>query len=435
MQRTIFGFVWHYSKRQQIMLLVLTALSFPFLYLSLDLPKTIINEAIGGTEFPQRLFGLEMSPELDQLSYLWTLSGLFLLLVFVNGGFKYAVNVYRGVVGERMLRRLRYQLYDHVLRFPVGRFRRVSQGEIVSMITAETEPLGGFIGDSIALPAFQGGTLLTIMTFMFVQDPVLGVAAIALYPLQAYLIPKLQRRLNALKKERVVKVRKLSERIGEVVGGVREVHVDNTREYELADYTRRIGELYYIRYQIYLQKFFIKFLNNFIAQVTPFFFYSIGGYLVINGELSFGALVAVLAAYKDLSAPWKELLNFYQIKEDARIRYDLLYETFAIDDLLPAQPRAEPDREDLPVQGSLRFVNVNLADTVEGEAPFPYSMSVDLNLPASTAVVGEGGGGREHVGGILGGLRRPSTDTVLLGDADLVSASAAARANRIAYVG
>ena len=47
MESNIFKFVWRYSKRQQIMLLVLTAISFPFLYFSLDLPKTIVNEAIG----------------------------------------------------------------------------------------------------------------------------------------------------------------------------------------------------------------------------------------------------------------------------------------------------------------------------------------------------------------------------------------------------
>ena len=40
------------------------------------------------------------------------------------------------------------------------------------------------------------------------------------------------------------------------------------------------------------------------------------GYLVIEGDLSFGALVAVLAAYKDLSGPWKELLDFYQLQAD-----------------------------------------------------------------------------------------------------------------------
>ncbi len=62
------------------------------------------------------------------------------------------------------------------------------------MITSEVEPLGGFIGDAFAQPAFQGGTLLTIILFMFMQDPILGLASVALYPMQGYVIPKLQRR-------------------------------------------------------------------------------------------------------------------------------------------------------------------------------------------------------------------------------------------------
>jgi len=45
-----------------------------------------------------------------------------------------------------------------------------------------------------------------------------------------------------------------------------------------------------------------QILNNFIGQLTPFFFYLIGGYLVIQGDISFGSLVAVLSAYKDLNA-------------------------------------------------------------------------------------------------------------------------------------
>jgi hypothetical protein len=65
------------------------------------------------------------------------------------------------------------------------------------------------------------------------------------------------------------------------------------------------------RVDIYKRKFFVKFLNNFLAQVTPFFFYSVGGYFVIQGELTLGALVAVLGAYKDILDPWKELLQWY----------------------------------------------------------------------------------------------------------------------------
>lgn len=142
------------------------------------------------------------------------MSGVFLVMVFVNGGFKYAINVIKGRLGERMLRRFRYELYTRILRFPLSHFRRVSQGELIPMITAEVEPLGGYIGDAIAQPVLQGGTLLTIVIFMFIQEPILGLAAISLYPIQGYIIPRLQRKVNRLGKERVKAVRSSPSRSG-----------------------------------------------------------------------------------------------------------------------------------------------------------------------------------------------------------------------------
>ncbi|MCB1744950.1 MAG: ABC transporter ATP-binding protein, partial [Gammaproteobacteria bacterium] len=256
MESSILRFIWAHSRRDQLLLVLFTVAGFPFLYLSLELPKIIINEAIGGANFPVTLFG----HDLGQLQYLFALSGAFLATVLFNGGFKYFVNVYRGVVGERMLRRLRFVLYRNVLRFPMPQFRKLSQGEIVSMISAETEPLGGYIGDAIALPAFQGGTLLIILIFMFVQDPLLGLAAISLYPLQTWLIPKLQRQVNLLKKERVKEVRRLSEHIGESVTGIREIHANGASRFELARFSDQVGVIFEIRYQIFRKKFFIKFL-------------------------------------------------------------------------------------------------------------------------------------------------------------------------------
>src|SRR5262249_59613548 len=87
--------------------------------------------------------------------------------------------------------------------FPLSQFNRTSAAQIIPMITAECESLGGFIGDAFVTPVFQGGTLLTIIFFMFMQDPVLGAAAVALYPVQGYVIPKLQRKVNQLVKRRV----------------------------------------------------------------------------------------------------------------------------------------------------------------------------------------------------------------------------------------
>src|SRR3546814_16229484 len=73
--------------------------------------------------FPAEWLGFSFG----QLEYLWTLSGMFLVLVCINGAFKYVINVYRGQLGERMLRRLRYELYSRVRIGRASRRERVCQ--------------------------------------------------------------------------------------------------------------------------------------------------------------------------------------------------------------------------------------------------------------------------------------------------------------------
>ncbi|MGA8381425.1 MAG: hypothetical protein WB710_09885, partial [Stellaceae bacterium] len=80
----IYGFILRYSWRDQIYVVVMTLLSFPFLYYSLDLPKVIINRAISGKHFPQHFLWFK----LQQIPYLLVLCGVFLVLILINGWFK-----------------------------------------------------------------------------------------------------------------------------------------------------------------------------------------------------------------------------------------------------------------------------------------------------------------------------------------------------------
>ena len=427
MENGIFKYILRYSKAQQLYLLFVTAISFPFLYVSLDIPKTIINEAIGGGEFPISIFGVEF----DQIPYLMTLCAIFLSLVFINGGFKYYINVYRGVIAERMLRRLRFQLIHRVLRFPLPHFRSISSGEIVSMVATETEPLGGFFGDAFSLVTFQGGTLLTILIFMFIQDPILGAAALALYPIQAYAIPKLQRQVNLLAKERVKNVRKLSERLGEMVSGVTDIHAHDTAQYEMADFAGRLGAIYQVRFQIYRKKFFIKFINNFLSQLTPFFFFSIGGYLVIQGSLSLGALVAILAAYKDLSSPWKELLAYYQRMEDARIKYDQLVERFQPAGMIEEKLIEAHEGPAEKFAGSLVASNISLEEE-EGTKTVD-SATFTFDTSDHVALVGSGGGA-DGIARLLARLVSPTSGQISVEGKRFSNLHESVTGRRISYV-
>ncbi len=428
LEPTIYRYILKYSKRQQLLLLALTLASFPFLYYSLDLPKTIVNRAIHGETFPQRFLGIDFT----QIPYLMILCALFLILVLINGGFKYCINTFKGQLGERMLRRFRYSLYVRLLRFPMNYFHKTSSAQIIPMITVECESLGGFIGDAFVLPLFQGGQLLTIIFFMFMQDAMLGLAAIALYPIQGYIIPRLQRKVNALGKRRVRTVRQVADRVQEAAAGITEIQANDTVKLQLTDFAHILGVIYDIRFEIYRRKFFVKFLNNLIGQLTPFFFYSIGGYLVISGNLSFGALVAVLAAYKDLASPWKELLDFYQNKENTRITYEQIIEQFQPSGMVDAGLLLDEPDTVKPFTGELSVANVSLAE--DDKSRVVDAVSFTLPLDQHVAVIGQGGSGKAELALLLARLVQPTSGRISIGGVGLADLPVAVIGRRIGYV-
>ncbi|SLN38022.1 ABC transporter transmembrane domain-containing protein [Ruegeria meonggei] len=378
MEPTLFAFIWKYSKKQQLVLLCLTVLSFPFLYASLELPKQIINDAIGAPNDTVTFLGITVT----QIEYLLILCVAFLATVIASGLMKMRINTMKGVLAERMLRRLRFTLIHRSMRFPKSYFATTSQGELVSMITSEAEPMGGLMGDAIAQPVFQFGQMMTIVTFLFMQSIWFGLASIALIPLQAWLIPKLQRQINLLNKDRIQQVRHLSSEIGESAAGISDLRTNGGWRYRLAQFSHRLGTLFEIRFKIYNKKFFMKFLNNLITQMTPFLFYSVGGYLAITGEVTVGALVAALGAYKDLSGPWKDLLTYYNQVQDMSLRWEIVTERFAPDNMVPENLfLGEP--ETIPhLTGDIVLHNVTVRDD-DGKTILE---DIDLTIPKSARV-------------------------------------------------
>ena len=376
MSKSIFEYIWQYSRREQIVLLLLTLVSFPFLYMSLELPKQIINDAIGGDGKARSFFGMALT----QMQLLMLLCIGFILAILIQGLMKMWINTRKGVLSETMLRRFRALLLTRLLRFPRRQFHHTSQGELVSLMTAEAEALGGIMGDLIAKPAFQGGMMLTITGFLFVQNLWLGLSAVALIPVQAWLIPMLQRQLNELNRQRVAEVRHFAEEIGESAAGMRELRTSGGWYRRLAVMGDRIQRLFHIRLRIYRKKFLMKFLNNFITQLTPFLFYSIGGYLVIVGQLTIGALVAAIAAYKDISAPWRELLAWYNQVQDAKLRWGVIRERFEVANMFDETLFACPGDAPGSLRGPLVFDDVTLHD----EAGFAVLENLNFEILAGS---------------------------------------------------
>ena len=427
MEPSIFSFIWKYSRREQLALLVFTVITFPFLYVTLELPKRIINDAIGADAEMIDVFGVAMT----QVQFLLVLCFAYLAAVLVHGLMKMRLNTMKGVVAERLLRRFRYQLIERMMRFPRSYFQTTSQGELVSMVTSEAEPMGGLMGDAVAQPVFQAGQMLIILVFLFIQSLWFGLAGVALIPLQAWLIPLLQRQINLLNKERIKEVRHFAAEIGETAAGITDLRTNGGWRFRLAGFTGTLGRLFDIRFRIYQKKFFMKFLNNFIGQLTPFFFYAVGGYLAIKGQITVGALVAALAAYKDLSSPWKELLTYYNQTQDMALRWEVVTERFAPKNMIDeALFEGEPDQ--IPhLRGDIDLTNLYVRD---GNGNMVLE-DLTLHIPAGSRVAIEVSGQAERtaLAEILTREVVPSRGKIRIADKDLSGLHQSVVAARIGY--
>ena len=86
--------------RQQFMVLAITLFSLPFYYISLEIPKKIINGALNTNSAsyldPVGFFGVEFI-QLDREPLLYTLCAIYFVLVVINGGLKYFINVFKKI--------------------------------------------------------------------------------------------------------------------------------------------------------------------------------------------------------------------------------------------------------------------------------------------------------------------------------------------------
>ena len=449
MEKGLTHYIWTHTRKHQLWILLVVAASMIPYFLSFDLPKQIVNGPIQGQGFEGEaatqtfmriaydlpFFGnVVFFPglELNRLQMLVALSLVFLALVVVNGLFKLYINTYKGRLGERLLRRIRFELVDRVLRFPPAQFKRVKGAEISSMVKDEVEPLGGFTGDAFVAPALLGGQAATALFFIFVQNVWLGMIAGIIVAVQAVLIPRMRRRLLVLGRERQLTARELAGRVSEIVDGIGTIHGFDTSNLERADIASRLGTIFKIRYDLYQWKFLVKFINNFLASVTPFLFYLIGGYLALQGRLDIGQLVAVIAAYKDLPGPLKELIDWDQARQDVQVKYTQVVEQFKVDHLIDPAIQAVSVEAPTPLDGPLAAINLTLAD--DSGARTLEHLSIQFAPGEFTAIIGGAAAGGEALAEALGRTVWPETGRITVGKTDLLDLPESVTGRLITYV-
>lgn len=315
MPKSLYAFIWQSSRRQQIWLVLLTLMVTPMSMIPLELQRRIVDDAIHD----------------QNLRYMLLLCGIYLAVLLIQGGLKYALNVYRGSLVERVALQLRTRIFDVLVDEPLKRHESIAkaeQGGVVSMTSSEVEEVAGFVGDSISFPLLQAGTALGTLGYLFWVQPEIAAFALALFIPQIVIVPLGQRRINRWAAIHARLLRKL--------GGV--IVSSDKSALSLKHLERRFAKLSRgartTRVLIYRVKFFLTFLGNFIEALGPLIVLSVGGWLVLNGKAEVGTLVVFISGFQKVAEPWDQLLTFYRTTSNARTKYRLIVDT------LPAEEAA-----------------------------------------------------------------------------------------------
>lgn len=303
---SLVGYIWRLTGRQQIGLILLTALLFPLTMAPLELQRRIVNDAIGGGD----------------LRWLLVLGAAYLAVVVLQGGLKYALRIWRGRLSEQAIRRMRQRMALAAVEHARGgqQDEGIAEGEMIPMMAKEVERVGGFIGASFSEPTLQAGILLSIVGYMLVVEPTVALVSLGFFVPQLALVPLIQRALNRRTRDKVRIIRELGTRIAD-----RELCVEHCVEHD-----DQIEQIYTNRLSYYRLKFLLKLLTNLLNHLAPISVLVVGGYFVIQGQTTVGTVVAFITGFERMADPARQLLAHYRLAAEAGVQYRLLATRLAL---------------------------------------------------------------------------------------------------------
>ncbi|MGJ8615427.1 MAG: ABC transporter transmembrane domain-containing protein [Sulfitobacter sp.] len=316
MPPSVYRYIFRYSKWQQVVVIILTLLLLPLAPVPLEIQRRLLDDAVA-------------NKDVDLL--IW-LALLYVGALLLTSGIKLAMRIQRELISARIVHALRRSVYYHIYTVTPPSLLKASEagddvvdeGAVVSMLSSEVEKLGGFAGAAISGPLLQIGTLFVVLGYMFYIEPLVASIALALYSPQFIIVPIFQARMNRLAGEKAITVRSLGNYI------VDNAEPDLLNKPPPEGFTILTDRILRLRTRFLMTKNIMKTLNNLLIALGPFGVISYGGYLVIQGQVEVGVILAFVSGLERLGGPIRELIGSYGAITDARMRYRILLDSFPV---------------------------------------------------------------------------------------------------------
>ena len=324
------------------------------------------------------------------------IAGGIIIVFFFRGIFYYGQSYLVSFVGQRVVIDIREALFEKFQRMPLAYFDRHQTGEIMSYVTNDVQALQNALVDKLIELVTESSVLVGSIVLMFYLDWKLTLITLITVPLvgQAMnIFGKKLKRSGIVIQERLADINSL---LQESVSAVRVVKSFVRERYEIERFHRQ-NEL---NFQAEMKNVQLTSLLTptveFLAAITVTFILWIGGYEVVQGDLTAGALVAFLTYAVNLANPVKRISRIYGTVQRAMAAADRVFDVIDMEETIHDKEGAVPLPE---IEGRVSVKDVSFSYK-EG-APALSNVSLEASPGQLIAFVGPSGAGKSTIANLI----------------------------------
>jgi ABC-type multidrug transport system fused ATPase/permease subunit len=431
-----FRLLFRYAGRQKGHLVALVALTvLPALMAALQpLPiKFFIDNALGG-EPVTGIAGSVISTlgVSDGARSLVVVAAIAATLIAVAASLvSYSIGLYWEWVGERMVRDVSRDLFDHLQRLSPRFHSRTPAGDTLSLVTTDSSAPSTAISAVLVSPAMQVFTMLTVGLSAWYLNPGLTVVLLASTPILAVVSRRLSARLKTAaarsRRERVAVVSFVTQ-IVHALPVVQAFTAEPQNMQTFRSITDRSVEA--SRRTVSMQAA-AESVTAIGGAVSAAIILVIGGNGVLQGTVTVGDLVVFLAYSRILDRQFRGLLGVGRQLRLAEVGLDRMHEILTCEDRVsdPPAPVLLPAR-----MGGLSVRWDAVTFGYESRRPVLHDVNLTVEPGETVAILGETGAGKSTLVALASRLFDPWAGRVLLGGVDVRDASVADVRARVAVV-
>jgi len=245
------------------------------------------------------------------------LAGLFVVVLLVRFVFTVLQVYFLQLTGQRVMYDMRRELFAHVLRLPLRFFDRNPVGRLVTRVTSDVAAIHEMF-TSMLVNLFRDAFLvLGILVVMFSLEWRLALVIFGLFPIIVLAAWQFRNRVRAAYREVRKQIARLNAYLQESISGMRIIQVF-VQEWKANERFGTINQAKYAAQMRQMMTFAVfrplmSFLSSFAIALVIWY----GGFNVLRGSLSLGALTAFIQYVRMLFEPVLNLSEGYNVLQAA----------------------------------------------------------------------------------------------------------------------